>query len=161
MTHGASGDAGRGAAETYRKADLRVRLLLFGDGVDTVGQLKGEMQRGQVAAELRRMRSAFREALESGERQDESGERQEKDIGSSAASLQADLQDIASFRSRAGVPALVTPAEAADALKMSVSSIYRAVRNGEVRAVRLTANRGAIRIPASELRRLSDGIPAR
>lgn len=154
MTHGASGDAGRGAAETYRKADLRVRLLLFGDGVDTVGQLKGEMQRGQVAAELRRMRSAFREALES-------GERQEKDIGSSAASLQADLQDIASFRSRAGVPALVTPAEAADALKMSVSSIYRAVRNGEVRAVRLTANRGAIRIPASELRRLSDGIPAR
>jgi len=25
--------------------------LLFGDGVDTVGQLKGEMQRGQVAAE--------------------------------------------------------------------------------------------------------------
>ena len=152
MTHGASGDAGRGAAETYRKADLRVRLLLFGDGVDTVGQLKGEMQRGQVAAELRRMRSAFREALESG---------QEKDIGSGAASLQADLQDIASFRSRAGVPALVTPAEAADALKMSVSSIYRAVRNGEVRVVRLTANRGAIRIPASELRRLSDGIPAR
>ena len=58
-------------------------------------------------------------------------------------------------------PALVTPAEAAGALGLSVSSVYRAVRSGELRAVRLSARkRGAIRIPASEVRRLA-GEPSR
>jgi len=55
------------------------------------------------------------------------------------------------------VPTFVTPSEAAEALRMSVSTIYRAVRNGEIRAVRLTeTRRGALRIPTSELRRLSN-----
>lgn len=47
---------------------------------------------------------------------------------------------------------LMTPAEAAQALRVSASSIYRAVKKGEIRAVRLTdGKRGALRIPASEV----------
>ena len=48
------------------------------------------------------------------------------------------------------------------ALTLSVSSIYRAVRNGEMRAVRLAdGKRGALRIPTSELLRLSEARVAR
>jgi excisionase family DNA binding protein len=79
--------------------------------------------------------------------------------------VEEELLRIASFRSRvqqmwpdAEVPALVTPAEAAQTVRMSVGSIYRAVRDGRIRAVRLTdRRRGALRIPTSELRRLLDG----
>ena len=80
---------------------------------------------------------------------------------SRVAGLEEELQQIASSRSRThhawadAIPALVTPAEAAQALRMSVDSIYRAVKEGDVRAVRLTEKkRGALRIPASELERL-------
>ena len=34
-------DAGS-PAETYRQAEARLRMLLLGDGTDTVGQVKGE-----------------------------------------------------------------------------------------------------------------------
>ena len=88
--------------------------------------------------------------------------------GSGVVGLDEELQSIASFRSRThhastdSVATLVTPAKAAEALGMSVSSIYRAVRNGEIRAVRLTdKKRGALRIPTSELQRLLDGSLAR
>ena len=67
------------------------------------------------------------------------------------------MHRIASLRSRAqkdAIPELVTPAEAADALGMSLSSIYRAIRDGDIVAVRLTdTKRGTLRIPASELER--------
>ena len=139
-------------AETYRRADQRLRLLLFGDGSETPGRVKGEEYRQQVSAELRRMRNAFHEAALGSE-----ADRAEP-VDPSAAGLAEDLQRIASFRSRAQedlIPELVTPAEAAQVLRLSVGSIYRAVRDGEILAVRLTdRKRGALRIPASELERL-------
>jgi excisionase family DNA binding protein len=148
-----------GAAESYRKADLRIRQLLFGDGSATPGLVKGEEFRLRALSELRRMREAFNAvALESEGGRAETGE-------SRVADLEEELVRIASFRSRvqqmwpdAEIPALMTPAEAAQAVRMSVGSIYRAVRVGQIRAVRLTdRRRGALRIPTSELRRLLDG----
>ena len=148
-----------GPAESYRKADLRIRQLLLGDGSATTGLVKGEEFRLRVTADLRRMRDAFNAVvLESEGGRAETAE-------SRVADLEEELLRIASFRSRvlqiwpdAEVPALVTPAEAAQAVGMSVGTIYRAVRNGQIRAVRLTdRRRGALRIPTSELRRLLDG----
>jgi excisionase family DNA binding protein len=148
-----------GAEESYRKADLRIRQLLFGDGSATTGLVRGEEFRLRVTAELRRMRDAFNAVvLESEGGRAETAE-------SRVADLEEELLRIASFRSRvlqmwpdAEIPALVTPSEAAEAVRMSVGTIYRAVRNGQIRAVRLTdRRRGALRIPTSELRRLLDG----
>ena len=148
-----------GAAESYRKADLRIRQLLFGDGSATPGLVKGEEFRLRALSELRRMREAFNAvALESEGGRAETGE-------SRVVDLEEELVRIASFRSRVQqmwpdteIPALMTPAEAAEAVRMSVGSIYRAVRVGQISAVRLTdRRRGALRIPTSELRRLLDG----
>jgi excisionase family DNA binding protein len=147
-----------GPAESYRKADLRLRQLLFGDGTSTTGLVRGEEFRLRVTAELRRMRDAFNAVvLESEEGRADTAE-------SRAADLEEELLRIASFRSRvqqiwpdAEVPSLVTPAEAARVVGMSVGSIYRAVREGHIRAVRLTdRKRGGLRIPTNELRRLLD-----
>jgi excisionase family DNA binding protein len=145
--------------ERYRKPYLRLRILLFGDGIDTPGLVKGEESRLLVTAELRHMHDVFNAAVL--ENQESRGE---EAAVSSAAGLEEELQSVASLRSRAqrtraeAIPALLTPAEAAQALRMSVGSIYRAVRNGEIRAVRLTdKKRGALRIPASELQRLLEG----
>ena len=55
--------------EIYRRADLRVRMLLFGDG-DTAGRLKGEESRRQATVDLRRMRDAFDQAVAEAERSD-------------------------------------------------------------------------------------------
>ena len=148
-----------GPVETYRKADLRLRQLLLGDGVATTGLVRGEEFRLRVTAELRRMRDAFNAAVL------ESKEDRAETVEARVADLEEELQRIASFRSRtqqmwpdAEIPALVTPAEAAQALRMSVGSIYRAVRDGEIRAARLTdKRRGALRIPTSELQRLLEG----
>jgi hypothetical protein len=54
--------------EAYRKADLRLRLLLFGDTEYVAGRLKGDEARQQAALELRRMRNAFGEAAEEAEK---------------------------------------------------------------------------------------------
>ena len=148
-----------GPVETYRKADLRLRQLLLGDGVATTGLVRGEEFRLRVTAELRHMRDAFNAAV-----LDSKGGRAET-VEARVADLEEELQRIASFRSRtqqmwpdAEIPALVTTAEAAQALRMSVGSIYRAVRDGEIRAARLTdKRRGALRIPTSELQRLLEG----
>ena len=145
-----------GPVETYRKADLRLRQLLFGDGVATTGLVRGEEFRLRVIAELRRMRDALNAVVLEG---------RAETVGARVADLEEELQRIASFRSRtqqmwpdAEIPALVTPAEAAQALRMSVGSIYRAVRDGEIRAAKLTdKRRGALRIPTSELQRLLEG----
>jgi|SRR6476660_8675393 excisionase family DNA binding protein len=148
-------DPGSGPLETYRQAEQQLRLLLLGDGIDAVGQVKGEEQRRRVTAQLRRMRSAVDALLE---RDDLPA------AGSSSLTLEEDLQRMAASRSQtqdtAAASTFVTPAEASEELRMSVSSIYRAVRAGQIRAVRLT-ERGALRIPRSELVRLSEGSMAR
>jgi hypothetical protein len=51
------------ARELYRRAELRLRDLLFGDSVYSAGRLRGEEPRRQAAAELRRMRGAFDEVV--------------------------------------------------------------------------------------------------
>jgi len=57
-------------------------------------------------------------------------------------------------------PALLTPAEAAQALRISASALYKAIRNGDIKAVRLTGTkRGTIRVPASELHGLLEDVP--
>lgn len=49
--------------DAYRRAELRLRQLLFGDEEYAAGAVRGEDQRQQARAELRRMRKAFDEAL--------------------------------------------------------------------------------------------------
>ena len=54
--------------EAYRRADFRLRMLLFGDAEYAAGRLKGEEHREQAARDLRRMRNAFEEAVEEAEK---------------------------------------------------------------------------------------------
>jgi hypothetical protein len=54
--------------EVYRKAELRLRLLLFGDTESVAGRLKGDEARQQAALELRRMRNAFGEVADQAEK---------------------------------------------------------------------------------------------
>jgi excisionase family DNA binding protein len=144
------------AMETYRNADLRLRLLLFGDGIDTPGFVKGEDPRRLINAELRHMR----DSLDAVVSDTEDGRVQAE---ARAADLEEELLRIASLASRPhhmqseAAPRLLTPAEVADTLRLSTSSIYRAVRKGEIRAVKLSDRRGSLRIPESELVRLLEG----
>lgn len=121
--------------EVFRRAEFRLRVLLLGDGSIPGVVRGGEETRLRVQAELRRMRQAMDQL--------------------------AAARDEPAAAPREPGPTLVTPAEAAGELGVSVSSVYRAVRSGELRSVRLAARkRGAIRIPASEVRRLA-GEPTR
>ena len=140
--------------ESYRKAELRLRQVLLGDGVDTPGLVKGEDLRFRVNRDLRRMRDAFNSAVLVDEHADL--QQAEKRL----AGLEEELRTLVSAgsgarelsRSGSETAELMTPAEAAQALRVSASSIYRAVKKGEIRAVRLTdSKRGALRIPASEV----------
>jgi excisionase family DNA binding protein len=145
-------------AEAYRKADLRLRLLLFGDGSDTPPLVRGEAPRQRVTNEIRHLRDAFDALLES-----ESEARME--IAKAASALEKELRTIASLRAgtdrKHATPKFVTPAEAAALLGVSQSSIYRAVRRGDIGAVRPTGTKqGPIRIPERELHRLLDSGPA-
>ena len=140
--------------ESYRKAELRLRQVLLGDGVDTPGLVKGEDLRFRVTRDLRRMRDAFDSAALADERTDLQHAEER------LAGLEEELRILVSGGSAKRQPArsatetaeLMTPAEAARALNVSASSIYRAVKKGEIRALRLTdSKRGALRIPASEV----------
>ena len=134
--------------ETYRRAELRLRILLFGDESDTPGIIRGgEEARHRVQAEIRRMRQAVGELVSAQE---------EAAVATPAAvGLEEELRRAASARAQGPDSTLLTPAEAAAALGVSVSSIYRAVRSGDLRAVRLPGKkRGGMRIPASEVARL-------
>lgn len=149
-----------GLAEAYREADHRLCLMLFGDGDNTPGLVKGEEVRRRVTAELRHMRDALNASVGESEEAPRAVEAEAR-----VGELEEELRTIASFRSRmqqmrTDVPVLLTPAEAAQALRISPSSLYRAIRNGDIQAVRLTgAKRGTIRIPASELQRLVEEVP--
>jgi excisionase family DNA binding protein len=126
--------------ETYRRAELRLRLLLFGDDSGTPGVIRGgDEPRHRVQAELRRMRQVVGDLVSAQEQ-----------VG-----LAEELHRVAAARAEGPDPALLRPAEAARALDVSLSTIYRAVRAGDVRAVRLAGRkRGGLRIPASEVDRL-------
>jgi excisionase family DNA binding protein len=134
--------------EAFRRAELRLRMLLFGDESTSPGFVRGEEPRVAVRAELRHMRDAVAELV----------------LALEEASAAPDLAD--ELRRAVLTPSgaedeLLTPSEAARALDVSASSVYRAARSGELRAVRLPGRRrGGLRIPADEIRRLaaeSDG----
>jgi excisionase family DNA binding protein len=133
--------------ESYRRAELRLRMLLFGDESESPGVLRGgEEARLRVRADLRRMRQAVDE-LVSADAEVTAAEPPEVDLAE-------ELRRVASARAEGDDSALLRPAEAALALGVSVSTIYRAVRVGDMRAIRLAGKRGGIRIPASEVDRL-------
>jgi excisionase family DNA binding protein len=141
--------------ESYRRAELRLRMLLFGDESDVPGVVRGgEDVRLRVRADLRRMRQAVDE-LEAA--------REEAAVAKPVGDdLAEDLRRAASARAEGRDSDLLTPAEAAGALGISVSSIYRAVRVGELRAIRpAPPKRGGMRIPTSEIRRLAGEVPSR
>jgi excisionase family DNA binding protein len=130
--------------ESYRRAELRLRMLLFGDE-SSPGVLRGgEDARDRVRAELRRMRQAVGDLA--------SAQEDAEATKPAAVDLAEELHRAASAKAEGP---LLRPAEAARALGVSVSSIYRAVRTGDVRAVQLAGKkRGGMRIPASEVDRL-------
>jgi excisionase family DNA binding protein len=142
-------------AEAYRKTELRLRFLLFGDGVNSPGVVKGEEQRRQVTAEFRHLREVLDALIESCN-EDASG-----DSARPVGGLAEDLQKIASLRTRSDMGTgdgldLVTPAEAAVLLGVSPSTVYRAIRRGDIRAKTVRrGSRDTLCIASSELRRLS------
>jgi excisionase family DNA binding protein len=116
--------------EEYRKTELRLRLLLFGDGADIPPIVKGEIPRQRVLNEIKHLRTAFDALLEK-----EHVSRDE--VVEAARALESELSKVASLRAEvqaaSGPPRLVTPAEAAEVLGLSTSSVYRAVRKGSLR----------------------------
>jgi excisionase family DNA binding protein len=138
--------------EAYRTAERRLRRLLFGDGEMEPGVVKGEEARMRAMTSLRHMREAFAEALEDGVGRAEAAETR-------ATELQQELLQVAARAAALGPEpgALLTPAEAAAELNVSVASVYRAVRRSEIAALRPAhERRGALRIPASEVGRLRE-----
>ena len=142
-------------AESYRKTELRLRLLLFGNGVDSPGVVKGEEQRRQLTAEFRHLRDVF-DALIERDREDASGA-----AARPVGGLAEDLQMIASLRTRSGTGItdgldFVTPPEAAVLLGVNPSTVYRAIRRGDIRAEKVRrGRRDKLCIATPELRRLS------
>lgn len=140
--------------EAYRRADQRLRLMLLGDGLSEPGIVKGEEARARATAALRQMRELFNQALAVDTERADAAE-------SRSTQLEAELLHLAERAARAEQPGgdeadrFLTPAEAAEELGVSVSSVYRAVRSDRIRALR-TPNRrnGALRIPESEVARI-------
>jgi excisionase family DNA binding protein len=127
--------------EIYRRAELRLRTLLFGDQSTTPGVVRGgEEVRTRVQTELRRMRQAVEGLAEAAAAQPE------------ATDLAEELHRVAA--ARGADQTLLSPAEAARALDVSVSTVYRAVRSGDLSAVRLAGRRRGLRIPTGEVQRL-------
>jgi excisionase family DNA binding protein len=155
LEHGFAGQArvvsrAEEITEAYRVAEQRLRLMLFGDGELEPGIVKGEEARMRAMAALRHMREAFAEALEDGAGRAEAAE-------SRATELQVELLEAAA---RAAAPrheegALLTPAEVAEELDVSVDAVYRAIKRNEIAVLRTRqGRRDVLRIPASEVGRL-------
>jgi excisionase family DNA binding protein len=139
------------AAEAYRRAEQRLRLILLGDGFSQPGAVKGEELRAQVTTALRAMRTAF--AARPGDDRAEQAEARVADLETELLRLAAEAG--ASARES---DALLTAAEAADELGISVTAIYRAVRKDEIQAFRPASRaRGALRIPSREVARFRAG----
>ena len=145
-------DSAVDAREAFRTTELRLRLLLLGDGSETPGYVKGEDPRRRISAELRHLREAFAALGEEANRA--------TTATAQVADLERELLRVAAERATptpqpSPDPDLLTPAECAQVLRVSVATVYRAVRRGEIRAVKPTGRkRGALRIAASELDRL-------
>ena len=136
-------------AESYRTAELRLRSLLLGDGTETVGLAHRDDQRTRVIASLRHMRDAF-DALATQHEDSAQAEEAEARI----AQLEDDLLRLAAESAQESAPEeLLSPAEVADELGLSTSTVYRAVRRGDVAVVRPLGE--PMRIPVSEVRRLA------
>jgi hypothetical protein len=139
-------------SEAFRIAEQRLVRLLLGDGMIEPGVVKGEEARTRTTTALRRMREAFAESLEEGVARAEAAEMR-------ATELQEELFQVAA---RAAAPsperdALLTPAEVAEELDVSVASVYRAVKRNEIAVLRRAhERRGTLRIPASEVGRLRE-----
>jgi excisionase family DNA binding protein len=130
--------------ETYRRAEQRLRLLLLGDGVSEPGVVKGEEARTRVTTALRQMRESLAEALGAETR---------------ASELQDELLRLAAGHTDASAETetLLTPAEVARELDVSVGRVYRAVKRNKIAALRTgKSDRSALRIPASEVGRLRE-----
>jgi excisionase family DNA binding protein len=135
--------------EAFRKTELRLRLLLFGDGALTPPLVKGELQRQRVTSEMKHLRAAFDRLVER-----ERASRSE--VADAARALESELTERAARHAEAQHEAepspLVTPAEAAKVLGMSSSAVYRAIRNGTIEAA--TPVGAPIRVSSAEVLRL-------
>jgi excisionase family DNA binding protein len=139
-------------AEAYRRAEQRLRLLLLGDGMNQPGVVKGEEARVRITTALRHMREAFATALEH-----DTGRAEE--AHARASELQEELLRLASqaATARRESEGLLTASQVARELGLSVDAVYRAVRRNEIAAFRPGKGpRAALRIPASEIRRLRE-----
>jgi excisionase family DNA binding protein len=150
----ASAGSARAADEAFRKAELRLRLLLLGDGALNPPLLRGELPRQRVTNEIKRLRAAFDELLEV--------ERTSRgEVADAARALERELTEKATShaeaqRARDRAP-LLTPAEAAAVLGMSASSVYRAIRTGAITAA--TPPGEPIRVASTEVLRLLEARP--
>lgn len=82
--------------EVYRKADLRLRQTLFGDGIYSGGLVKGEEGRAQVTRDLGRMRDSFTALREQDEALAREAEGRVADAEARIADLEETLRSIAS-----------------------------------------------------------------
>jgi hypothetical protein len=82
--------------DKFRSAERRVRHLLFGDGVEEPGRLKGEQVREEVTRALRRMREAF-DAIVAGS---EEGQEKTAEAEARVAGLEEELTRIAAAKGR-------------------------------------------------------------
>ena len=133
---------------------MRLRQVLLGDGVDTPGLVKGEDLRFRVTRDLRRMRDAFDSAVLADEHT------QLHHAEKRLAGLEEELRTLVSGGSAEPATGPVGNRDCGtdDSSRGSTGTQrereldYRAVKKGEIRAVRLTdSKRGALRIPASEV----------
>jgi len=136
--------------EDFRKADLRLRLLLFGDGAVTPPLVKGEVPRQRVTSEIKHLRAAF-DRLAERERASRS------EVADAARALESELtqraaRQAAAEERKAERAPLVTPAEAAKVLGISSSSVYRAIRSGTLEAA--TPVGAPVRVSSAEVLRL-------
>jgi hypothetical protein len=109
---GAATNTARGSAVPYtddrdefRGAARRLRALLFGDGMDAPGKLKGEEARAQATRDLRRMRDAFDAVVA----RSEESRTEKADVEARVADLQEELKRIAASKARAARGATPPP----------------------------------------------------
>lgn len=84
--------------EMYKKADLRLRSLLLGDGLYEAGIVKGDEARTQVVRELARLRAAFDALREREKRQVAAEKARAADLEEELRSVAQELRRIAASR---------------------------------------------------------------